>query len=167
LPLEDLMNRTETVAVEGTPVRVLESADQLLFLSAHATKHSWSSLDSVIDVCRVVKGFSDRDYDAALTRARRYGAAGMLDFALKAAGSLTTLPDNFLTAGPVAENHLRVPLALSDSARAKLIYLAHRIFIPTEEDWDSLRDPWRSLYPLHFPWRWLRIGRKVLSRGLP
>lgn len=167
LPVEDLMNRTETVAIEGTPVRVLEPADQLLFLSAHGAKHSWSSLDLVIDVCRVLNGFADRDYDAAFARAREYSAARMLDFALRAAKSWTTLPHNFLTAGPVAENHLRVPLALSDSARAKLIYLTHRIFVPTVEDWESLRDPWRGLFPLHVPWRLLRTGWKVLSRGLP
>jgi len=167
LPVDAFIDRTETIVIEGTPVRVLESADQLLFLSAHGAKHSWSTLDLAIDVWRVVNGFDDRDREAAFARARGYGAARMLDFALNAAESLTTQPRNFQTDGTVAKIHFRVPLTLSDSPWARLSYIACRIFVPTEEDWRSLRDPWRGLYPLHFPWRWLRLGRKALSRGFP
>jgi hypothetical protein len=74
--------------------------------------------------------------------------------------------------GPGAKNgaqdrlssRLRLPYAVSGSARASAAYVLAQIIAPQEADWNSWRIGWRPAFFLYYPWRLARLGWKWRPR---
>lgn len=74
-PTARLLAGVEPVSVLGTPVPTLASADLLVYLCYHHSRHNWTRLHWISDIGRIARG---GDYDAQAVRASA-ARSGMVD----------------------------------------------------------------------------------------
>jgi Uncharacterised nucleotidyltransferase len=187
-PDEDgLWSRTETVLLNGREVRTLGAGDHLLFLCAHASKHGWRNLISVVDIAALLNARPALDLcalieDAARLRFRRMLLLGLSLSHRLAGGQLNNhaitiiardntvrkLSDQF-SARLVSQAHpqsvLNIWLAAAgtlDSRYGKFQMFAAHTLRPISDDYANLPLP-RTLYHLYYVIRPLRLTAKAAS----
>jgi hypothetical protein len=187
-PLDLCWRRSIMVEVDGFEVRSLGPAEQVLFVSVHAGKHGWSSLDSVVDIAHLIDRFERRgvlDWEALIDDAKRFGSERLLLVAAALARDLMGAPipaavcralsddraseaiavrvaNRLLTgATPVGEDW-RLPLALIVGWDRRMTYIIDRMMAPTVDDWEFCRLP-RPLFPLYYLIRPVRLAIQRLG----
>lgn len=182
-PDEDsLWSAAQNLEIQGTTIRTLATADHLLFVIAHATKHGWPTLGQVCDVAAIVRSHPELDWQAVACQARRYRCERMLMLGLKLASDLiqTRIGGESLarsdcdarvgalaqsikarmfeqTGEPSAFFHeLIVPFRSIESMPDRVRYLTGLALKPTVVDWEFMRLP-RHFYWIYYAIRPLRL----------
>ena len=67
-----MLNRAETVDIDGVPTGILTTTDHFVYICLHHTKHFWSRLNWLADLDALIKA-PDFDRDAVMVLARERG----------------------------------------------------------------------------------------------
>jgi hypothetical protein len=182
---DKIWSRSETVFVKGQEVRTLGAGDHLLYLCAHASKHGWPNLASVLDIAALLRARPELDLGALIAEAGRLRFKRMVVLALALAHNLVTaaLPNEALRAirsDPIVSRltkrissrlttQLENPTVISswvvmastlelplDKVR---LFLRH-VLIPIADDRAKVPLP-TSLYPLYYVIRPMRLVGKA------
>ncbi len=176
-----------TQRFEGIDVRVMPPEEEMLALLVHGSKHSWASIDWLVDIAELARAGAV-PWDRVLALARHHGAERRAALGLSLARELLDAP----LPGPILQfvrraridviagrvivslfrpeyvppspgQVLRAELALCDSWSRRLMRLAH-LSRPTPGDWQWSRLP-RALTFLYWPLRPIRLAAKYLIRS--
>jgi hypothetical protein len=190
IPLRDWWQNLQTVPLLDRQVHTLSFQNTLLFLCLHGAKHSWRELKTILDLAYFISANPARDWPAALERVR---AAG-LSRALSVGQTLSQrfcgldLPDSLQDAIPSDRKTQQLaaqvaaglrsggpsPSMVADSLfylrsrerlRDRLYYIYDQALLPKQADWLAFSLP-KSLYPLYYLLRPLRLAYKFLLRPL-
>ena len=172
-PDEDSIWRVaQNIEIQGTTIRTLATADHLLFVIVHATKHGWPTLGQVCDVAAIVRSHPELDWRAVAVQARRYRCERMLMLGLKLAsdlirarigGELLARSECDSQVGALAQSiearmfaqtgepsalfhEFIVPFRSIESIPDRVRYLMGLALKPTVVDWEFMR------LPRHFYW---------------
>jgi hypothetical protein len=182
-----LWSRTDSVLLKSKEIRTLGAADNLLFLCAHASKHGWRNLISVVDIAALLKVRPELDpcaliEEAARLRFRRMVLLG-LSLAHQLAGvrlkdeTVTTIQRDrsvgdlsekislYLVSQEYPRNLGETWMAAAgtiDSCLARIQMVAAHTLNPIADDYAKLPLP-RTLYPLYYVIRPLRLTAKLAS----
>jgi hypothetical protein len=192
--LPELWQRRGTVVVAGRSVPVLSAEHQLLYLAAHGAKHYWAFLGWICDFARFLQT-TPLDWARVFRLAKSAGNPLVLAHALALAqdfagvaippeaqewmhASRRLAADSHRIASRVAKFILSAggesPIATRrgllfycelSSGPLGLLRMFHALSLPTEEDWKILHLP-PALYPLYYPFRFLRLLTKYGLRQL-
>ena len=189
----EVWQRLKPIKLAGAQVLTLSPEDLLLAVCVHSSKHAWGRLQWICDVAELTHTCADLDWEQAWWRANRREAGRMLLLGLCLASELLgtfqppaiqrraladpQLPSlvaevhNTLLAGGGGKSteaarlvHFGFHLRLRPTAWAKARHCLRIAFIPSQEDWETLRLPAR-LYPLYFAARPMRLLLKYLARS--
>jgi hypothetical protein len=181
--------RMREVRVEGQPLRTLGPEDQLLMLSAHATKHLWPRIEWVAAIAWLLRASPDVDLECARSRAAEIGGRRILALGLALADWLATggvareaaawdapttalrdeVTGRWTTDAPPPTHWLRWYLRSRERRRDRAAILLRTAIVPTIGDWRSVDLP-SGLSALHYalrPVRLLRRGLRTLASGGP
>jgi hypothetical protein len=180
-----LWSRLRRTRFYDREILTLAPEDQLLVLSVHAAKHSWSLLGWICDIARllVVSG-EEVDWTTLMDRAASFGASRMVSLGLVLAHSLLAAPVpavilehteedervgylantviSSLFDGGSTRSELRSHLFFlraRERLRDKLMYCSRLAFSPTEEDHSIVHLP-AVLMPLYYPLHAVRVAGK-------
>jgi hypothetical protein len=157
---------------DGVPAYTLSPEWQLLFLSAHVSRHQWRGLKWLVDIHELCSQ-GGIDWQKLGAKARRLGWEDMLRITLSACRNLfsTPIPEEFslprlppwvklfpAAPAPLWQSFL-FPLRLLKRPSDKLRYLLRALLWPTLAERRLLRLP-SSLDFLYYPLRPLRLGCK-------
>jgi len=191
--LDSVWRRAVSVDLEGHHVRALGAADQLLFICVHASKHAWSSFDSVAEVAHLLKRqetSGEIQWPELLDQARADGSRRMLIVAIalardildaavppaiaaelaadRTSSALAVRLGNRLLGSAKAQSGggWMVPLRTIDGRGRRIAYAADRALAPTVDDWEFIRLP-RTLFPLYYLIRPLRLAFRCVAAVRP
>jgi hypothetical protein len=99
LGFAELAGRAEDIPLGGRAIPTLGRRDAALFNATHGARDAWSSLRSIVDQVRLIRGLEP---DRLTESAYAVGAGGRMDWALAMAARLTGGPPPRLTGGPPA-----------------------------------------------------------------
>jgi hypothetical protein len=183
-----MWTRLTTVSINGRDVWTLAPEDLLVFLSVHGAKHLWAEMKWLCDVAELARSHPDLNWTAVTERARRAGAARMVQLAAELARELlevehplpaprvvrslaVCLRDRmFSETAPVPSlfGDMLFHTRLTANPWRKIRYCAATVAMPTEVEWEALRLP-PVLYPLYYLVRpvrllfkhaWSKLGRR-------
>jgi hypothetical protein len=188
--LESVWDRVQPAMFQGRKVLVLSPEDQLVFLCAHAARHSWHSLRLAADIARLIHVRAELDWEGLLESARKSDAGRVLALGLWLANRLLqvklTAPvlefvnasigekrfardllDNLLTT--VADQHeapsdFGLQLRLAPGLWAKIRCAGAFALLPSDSD-GALSLP-APLYFLYYLYRPLRLTAKYITKLL-
>jgi hypothetical protein len=189
-----LWARAVRIALGGRAVPSLAPEDLLLVLTTHGAKHLWRRIAWVCDVAELVRSAPGLDWALIEAEARRLGTRRMLRLGLALArdalGAALPAPAAGWLHGDraVASLSARVLAGWSGAAptwpgllesawfhlrarerrRDRVRYCAGLALATTPGDWSVLDLP-RSLFPLYYPVRMVRLAAKYggLARRRP
>jgi len=78
ISLNELIERTEFIQVEGKKLKVLGLEDLLIYLCVHGSKHRWGRLEWIFCVAVLISNRSDIDWDVVINRAQNWHCFRML-----------------------------------------------------------------------------------------
>ena len=188
-PLVPDTARMRDVRVEGQPLRTLGPEDQMLMLSAHATKHLWPRIEWVAAIAWLLHASRDIDLERAEERAAEIGGRRILALGLALADWLAgedaarganaaidrptaRLRDEVvarLTGGAATGGWLRWYLRARERRRDRAAILLRTAIVPTIGDWRMIDLP-SGLSALHYALRPVRLlgrGLRALASGDP
>ena len=89
-------NNTQTISINGYPVKTLSHETHLLYHSLHGSKHVWERLEWIVDIDRLIRAVPDLNWSEVLEMSQAMGAQKMflLGVALAEKYFRTPLPDN-------------------------------------------------------------------------
>lgn len=166
-----IWERTRMVSIGGSAVRTLGEEDTFIYFCLHASKHGWSNLAWLVDLCSLIvrsPGIVDRSLALA---DRDPTATGMIYFALAAAGVM--IPDlpvqvelareivNEALSGMTPDETILSRLGFqwrTGNGLATFHFVLRRLFTPNQDDWNSLPIRHRRLLFLLIPWRLIRLS---------
>jgi putative nucleotidyltransferase-like protein len=182
--LEVAGRRLVRVDLAGHPMETFSAEDGLTVLCIHGAKDFWERIVWVADISELIRAHPNVDWDQAFHSAESINGGRMLRLGLAIATELVDvpLPPEILqvvradsTAWQVAKEvrgHLleRDPETSGAGDRLRFRrrmvpgflegwrYAARLALAPSEEDWDSARNPgrWKPFYSALRPWRLLR-----------
>jgi hypothetical protein len=176
-----LWDRTRTVLVGGSAIPTLGEADTFLHLCVHGGKHGWTSLNWLVDLCsQILKspGIAERSLElvnprsevAAMVRFGLAASAVVASEVVQAAGGPDSLAKRVvherLSGVPHDEtslSRLRFQSTLGLPRFTIFRFAVRRLFIPNQDDWDTLPIRQRRLLFLLVPWRLLRLTWRLAS----
>jgi len=179
----------QTHRFEGVDIRVMAREEEMLALLVHGSKHSWASIDWLVDVAELARtaGFP---WHRLMALARDHAAERRAALGLRLAHDLLDLPlpgevadfarraridtiaseiaasvlrSRYVPPSPIRV--LRAELALCDSWLRRVARVA-RLARPTPGDWQWTRLP-RRLAFLYWPLRPVRLALKYLFIRFP
>ncbi len=184
---DSIWERAAAAQFEGEPISAIGPEDLLLYLCAHAAKHSWQSLCHAVDIALAMR--LELDWELLFDYGRGCGGirilatglwmahrllgapmpAGVQDrvesivrrlrFAPRLVERITVrLPEDYAT-----PSEFKLQIGLADGIGAKLRYAAAYALLPTEADAASLRLPYRLSF-LYYPYRQARLAFKYGGR---
>jgi hypothetical protein len=172
---EDLMNRAQTISLNGYQVSTLGTADLVFTECVHGAKHWWCSIQYVCDLAKIFEQSREVDWQQITEEARKSGIKRIL---LVGAALVSDLLEGWIPPGlrleietnvqvRAIENRIlgnvltspgsslvaflrewEIPLRSLTTAGARLKYLSGRAFGPKERDWETMHMP-RFLSPLY------------------
>jgi hypothetical protein len=184
-PVEQLLERAQSVSLAEAQVRALSPEDLLLVLALHAAKHLWRGLGWSCDVAQLLRRFPALDWSAVEGRAGELGLRRLLHLPLYLAHELlgAPLPEG-LAARLAADAHLqalaqevrqrplvaparpewsladhRFFLRARERRRDRMRYLVRMALTPGAAEWQSVRLP-AFLFPLYPAVRLARLAGK-------
>ena len=92
LSVERLWRHAHTTRLAGVDVRTMPTAELMIFLCAHGTKHCWQRLSWVCDIAELIRVEPEFDWDAVLTLSRKIGSARMLSLGVLLAHEILDAP---------------------------------------------------------------------------
>jgi hypothetical protein len=187
---ELLWEKPQAVKLGGSLVETLSVENLLLFLCAHAAKHSWfNSLSMLSDIGLLISTRPDINWELVLSRAGQLGTKSMLFLALGLVSDLLYIPlPNNVTTRLKADRTLPALLALAkqlmfshpehiistwnkdplylktiERDRDKIWYWFDVLLTPTPLEWLAFPLP-PPLSLLYYPIRLIRLTKKHLLR---
>jgi Uncharacterised nucleotidyltransferase len=187
---ESVWERIEPALFEHHEILTFCPEDQLLFLCAHAARHSWASLRLAVDIARLIHVRPALDWDSIIHRGRGCDgrlvlALGLwmvnqllgLEFQRPAAQYVSSILetafasqmiDHLLNGSAGKDGRLWdfwLELKLADGWWPKVRCAAARALLPTDADGQSLILP-PSLYFLYYVYRPVRLALKHIAHFL-
>lgn len=192
LDLDDLLERTESVTIDGRSLHTLRPAPTLLSLCIHGAKHGpfpWARLKWVRDVAELLRARPGLDWEELEGTTRELGCYRMLLLGLRLAVDLleVRLPEGWtarvtgdpVTAGLAASvrgrlegapesrdsafGRLGFDVRVRDRLRDRVRYLVQRCLSPSRRDTEMLPLP-RFLAPVYVLLRSARLTAKYALR---
>jgi len=189
----DVWDRVQSSGLAGSEVLSLSAEDLLLALCVHNSTHGWGRLAWICDVAELIRALPDLDWERAMAQAQRLGGGRMVRLGLALARDVigATLPQQVQ---PAVQEDAMLPelvqqvlanltrevdlsteaseryrlfgfhLRVQDSTRGRLRHFLRMLWVPSEEDWESLALP-AALYPLYYVVRPFRLLGKHVLRG--
>ena len=178
-----LWEGTAKLELDQTAVTVLSPENTLILLILHGSEHEWDSLKIVADLAFFIKAHPGLDWGLIAGRLREKKGLGLLMVGLGLAQRLCglSLPGDVkgpkmeeiiaeilegIMAGVPSGKTLPVMMRSLDSLTARIAYLGYYAFTPRVRDFLALPLP-RSLYPLYYLYRPLRLLREVFHHRQP
>jgi hypothetical protein len=116
LALDELLPRTESLAIGGRTVSVLADDDLLLVLCVHGAKHCWDRLEWICGVGDLIRSSRSLAWAPLLERARERGVGRMLLLGAALAHELVEAPLPPYVLAEIRRDH-RVPAAVAGVRR--------------------------------------------------
>lgn len=188
LPTEQFApwEETESVVINGTPIRTLRHETHLLYHSLHGSKHIWERLNWIVDIDRFIRNVPDLDWEWIVAKAQELGALRMFLFGPALAQHFfdTPLPEKigklceeahfedligfviseFNRPDPTPEDSLvklKKVIALRDSFYYRSLTLMEFLFRPGINERRTVVLP-DALFWLYWPLRPLGMGFRLL-----
>lgn len=79
------LDRARSTTFAGREIATFSSADMLLILCVHGSRHGWSKLEWVWDVAAFLRSHQSLDRGEVISMARKVGCARMVEFAIRLA----------------------------------------------------------------------------------
>jgi len=176
-----LWDRTRTVLVGSSAIPTLGEEDTFLHLCVHGNKHGWTSLNWLVDLCSQITrspGIAERSLNLLNPRS---DVAAMVGFGLAAcavvapeivqpAGEFNSLAERVVHEALSGVLHdetslsrFRFQSSLGMNRLAIFRFAVRRLFVPNQDDWDTLPIQQRRLLFLVVPWRLLRLTWRLAS----
>jgi hypothetical protein len=184
LDLDELRLGSLVLERTGQRVRTFAPEELLIVLCFHGGRHMWERLSWLCDVAELIRA-RPIDWDHAFARAGRFGSRRVLLLGLASVQRLLGVPlpeqaavrvqadreavelaeqvhARFFSGDERPSDSLGLPfhrfqMRAMDDVRSRVRYVARSLFIPTAEDWESIRLPER-LFPLYHLVRPLRLA---------
>jgi len=176
-----LRDRTRTVLAGGSAIPTPGEEDTFLHLCVHGGKHGWTSLKWLVDLCSLITrspGIAERSLRLVNPRSE---VAAMVRFGL--AASAVIAPEMLPSAAEIdlqAErvvrdrlggmprdetslSRLRFQSSMGLSRLAIFQFAVRRLFVPNQDDWETLPIQQRRLLFLLVPWHLLRLTWRLAS----
>ncbi|MBM3861865.1 MAG: nucleotidyltransferase family protein [Verrucomicrobia bacterium] len=178
--------RAQEVTVEKRTYRTLSREDYLLFLCYHPVKHGYRDLRAVCDIAALLR--MELDWDYVQREAEAAGCCRMLGLGVGLAHTLlgascpmrnepgierlmqTARAGLFGPHRAFRDSPTAWGVRVLDTPRRKAAFLAHKIFVPNEDDFALWSLPERlfvgyyGLRCLRLPWRYAGIVKRLLQR---
>lgn len=186
LDISKVWTRAQDVAVENRVYRTLSKEDYLLFLCYHPVKHTYRSLRAVCDIAALLR--QELDWDYVQREAEAAGCCRMLRLGVGLAQTLLGASSPMRNE-PGIERLMQVACAglfgphrafrdsptawglrVLDTPRQKAAFLAHKVFVPNEDDFallsltEGMFVCYYGLRCIRLPWRYAGIVKRLLQR---